>query len=136
MPVAKGSLVGCFGLTEPNHGSDPDGMETTAVKRGSTYLLNGTKTWQVVFTDCLPLPLFLVHIVIMCLARITNSPIADVFIVWARTMEDKKIRGFILEKASRRSLSSLSLSSMLYCHAYHLMGTIGDEGSFGTADPR
>ncbi|KAJ1925619.1 hypothetical protein IWQ60_004442 [Tieghemiomyces parasiticus] len=74
--LAKGKLVGCFGLTEPNHGSDPAGMETTARKtdRG-TYILNGSKTW------------------------ITNSPIADVFVVWAKNLsEDGKIRGFILDK--------------------------------------
>ncbi|KAJ1976646.1 hypothetical protein H4R34_003896 [Dimargaris verticillata] len=74
--LAKGKLIGCFGLTEPNHGSDPAGMETTArqTDRG-TYILNGSKTW------------------------ITNSPIADVFIVWAKDVKgDGKIRGFILEK--------------------------------------
>ncbi|KAJ3209158.1 hypothetical protein HDU67_006372 [Dinochytrium kinnereticum] len=71
--LATGELAGAFGLTEPNHGSDPAGMETTAKKVGETYILNGTKTW------------------------ITNSPIADVFVVWAKT-EDKKIRGFILER--------------------------------------
>ncbi|KAJ3098973.1 hypothetical protein HDU96_010875 [Phlyctochytrium bullatum] len=73
---ATGELAGCFGLTEPNHGSDPAGMETTAKKVGEYYILNGTKTW------------------------ITNSPIADVFVVWAKT-EDKKIRGFILERGMK-----------------------------------
>ena len=73
--VAKGNLVGCFGLTEPNHGSDPAGMETTAKKRGDKYILNGSKTW------------------------ITNSPIADVFVVWAKC-DDKRIRGFILDKGA------------------------------------
>lgn len=71
--LAKGEIIGAFGLTEPNHGSDPAGMETTAKLRGDTYVVNGSKTW------------------------ITNSPIADVFIVWAKT-EDGIIRGFILEK--------------------------------------
>ncbi|KAJ1971320.1 hypothetical protein H4R35_005334 [Dimargaris xerosporica] len=74
--LAKGRLIGCFGLTEPNHGSDPAGMETTARKtdRG-TFILNGSKTW------------------------ITNSPIADVFVVWAKDVKGGgKIRGFILEK--------------------------------------
>jgi glutaryl-CoA dehydrogenase len=71
--LAKGEWAGAFGLTEPNHGSDPAGMETNAKKVGDTYILNGTKTW------------------------ITNSPIADVFVVWAKT-EDKQIRGFILER--------------------------------------
>ncbi|KAJ3045910.1 hypothetical protein HDV00_006176 [Rhizophlyctis rosea] len=74
--LGKGLKVGAFGLTEPNHGSDPGSMETTAKKRGDTYVLNGSKTW------------------------ITNSPIADVFVVWAKT-EDKKIRGFILEKGMK-----------------------------------
>ncbi|KAI8806265.1 glutaryl-CoA dehydrogenase, mitochondrial isoform a precursor [Cladochytrium replicatum] len=74
--LAKGELVGCFGLTEPNHGSDPAGMETNAKKHGDVYVLNGSKTW------------------------ITNSPIADVFVVWAKT-EDGKIRGFILEKGMK-----------------------------------
>jgi alkylation response protein AidB-like acyl-CoA dehydrogenase len=62
--VATGKKVGCFGLTEPNHGSDPGGMETRARKDGDSYVLNGSKTW------------------------ITNSPIADVFIVWAKDDEN------------------------------------------------
>lgn len=74
--LAKGKLVGCFGLTEPNHGSDPGSMETVAkehpTKKGY-YLLSGTKTW------------------------ITNSPIADVMIVWAKL--DGKIRGFVIERS-------------------------------------
>jgi len=65
--------VGCFGLTEPNHGSDPGGMETKATKKGDNFVLNGSKTW------------------------ISNSPIADVFIVWAKD-DNNDIRGFILEK--------------------------------------
>ncbi|KAI9018608.1 glutaryl-CoA dehydrogenase [Phycomyces nitens] len=73
--LAKGVKVGCFGLTEPNHGSDPSGMETTAKKVNGHYVLNGSKTW------------------------ITNSPIADVFIVWAKNLDEGgAIRGFILEK--------------------------------------
>ena len=71
--LASGKKVGAFGLTEPNHGSDPAGMETKAVLKGDHYLVSGSKTW------------------------ISNSPIADVFIVWAKT-EDGVIRGFILEK--------------------------------------
>lgn len=78
MDIAKGKLVGCFGLTEPNHGSDPSGMETFAKKTSSGWRLNGSKTW------------------------ITNSPIADVFVVWARC-EDGPIRGFILEKVCHSS---------------------------------
>jgi len=76
--LARGELVGCFGLTEPNHGSDPAGMETTAKKVNGHYVLSGSKTW------------------------ITNSPIADVFIVWAKNLdEDGAIRGFILEKGMK-----------------------------------
>nr|XP_031293249.1 glutaryl-CoA dehydrogenase, mitochondrial isoform X4 [Camelus dromedarius] len=75
---AKGELLGCFGLTEPNHGSDPGSMETRARHNPSSrsYTLNGTKTW------------------------ITNSPVADLFVVWARC-EDGCIRGFLLEKGMR-----------------------------------
>lgn len=78
--LAKGELIGCFGLTEPNHGSDPSSMETKARYNPSskTYTLNGTKSW------------------------ITNSPIADVFIVWGKCDKDNdKIRGFILEKGMK-----------------------------------
>lgn len=71
--LATGEWVGCFGLTEPNHGSDPGNMETRAKKVDGGYLLKGSKMW------------------------ITNSPIADVFIVWAKN-DEKRIRGFILEK--------------------------------------
>lgn len=70
--LAKGERIGCFGLTEPNHGSDPAGMETHAKAKGEGWILNGAKTW------------------------ITHSPIADVFIVWAK--EGTEIRAFILEK--------------------------------------
>jgi len=78
--LAAGEWIGCFGLTEPNHGSDPDGMETRAKKIDSGYSLSGNKMW------------------------ITNSPIADVFVVWARCVGgdfDGKIRGFILEKGMK-----------------------------------
>lgn len=71
--LATGEWVGCFGLTEPNHGSDPGNMETRAKKVDGGYLLKGSKMW------------------------ITNSPIADVFIVWAKN-DEKRIRGYILEK--------------------------------------
>jgi glutaryl-CoA dehydrogenase len=71
--LASGELVGCFGLTEPDHGSDPGGMKTRARKVDGGWRLKGAKMW------------------------ITNSPIADVFIVWAKDDSDT-IRGFILEK--------------------------------------
>jgi glutaryl-CoA dehydrogenase len=74
--LASGQWIGCFGLTEPNHGSDPGALETRARKTADGYLLNGTKTW------------------------ITNAPIADVFLVWART-DDGAIRGFLLEKGAK-----------------------------------
>jgi glutaryl-CoA dehydrogenase len=74
--LATGEWVGCFGLTEPNHGSDPGSMETRAVKTPGGYRLRGNKMW------------------------ITNAPIADVFVVWGKT-EDGVIRGFILEKGMK-----------------------------------
>ncbi|ROT96171.1 acyl-CoA dehydrogenase [Marinobacter sp. R17] len=74
--LASGEWIGCFGLTEPNHGSDPGSMETRAKKVDGGYKLSGSKIW------------------------ITNSPIADVFVVWGKT-EDGKIRGFILEKGMK-----------------------------------
>ncbi|HEY2418857.1 MAG TPA: acyl-CoA dehydrogenase [Steroidobacteraceae bacterium] len=72
-PLARGELIGCFGLTEPGHGSDPGGLLTRARRVAGGYRLTGSKTW------------------------ITNSPIADVFVVWAKT-DDGEIRGFVLEK--------------------------------------
>ena len=76
--LAKGELVGCFGLTEPDAGSDPGGMRTRATKTPTGYKLSGSKMW------------------------ITNSPIADVFVVWAKSdAHDGKIRGFVLEKGMK-----------------------------------
>lgn len=71
--LAKGNLIGCFGLTEPDHGSDPSGMKTKATLKGDHYILNGSKNW------------------------ITNSPIADLFVIWAKD-DGGTIRGFLLEK--------------------------------------
>src|SRR5436853_5425905 len=71
--LATGELVGCFGLTEPNHGSDPGSMESRARKDRGGYVPRGQKTW------------------------ITNSPIADVFVVWAKD-DAGEIRGFLLER--------------------------------------
>src|SRR5262249_45650786 len=76
LKLASGEWVGCFGLTEPDHGSDLGGMISRATKAAGGYQLRGTKVW------------------------ITNSPIADVFLVWAKT-EDGVIRGFILEKGMK-----------------------------------
>jgi glutaryl-CoA dehydrogenase len=73
--LASGEIVGCFGLTEPDHGSDPGSMTTRARKAPGGYRLSGAKTW------------------------ITNAPIADLFLVWAKT-EDDVIRGFLIEKGA------------------------------------
>ncbi|MEK9677167.1 MAG: acyl-CoA dehydrogenase [Rhodospirillaceae bacterium] len=73
--LATGEIIGCFGLTEPDHGSDPGGMKTRAEKTSDGYLLTGNKMW------------------------ISNSPVADVFVVWAKL--DGVIRGFILEKGMK-----------------------------------
>jgi glutaryl-CoA dehydrogenase len=76
--LARGELIGCFGLTEPNAGSDPGGMVTRAEKIDGGYRLTGAKTW------------------------ISNAPIADVFVVWAKSRaHGDKIRGFILEKGMK-----------------------------------
>jgi glutaryl-CoA dehydrogenase len=73
--MGEGAAIGCFGLTEPGHGSDPASMETYAERDGDEYVLSGAKTW------------------------ITNSPIADVALVWARdrSAEDDPVRGFLVE---------------------------------------
>ena len=79
--LASGEMIGCFGLTEPDHGSDPGSMVTTAVKTDGGWKLNGAKMW------------------------ITNSPIADVAVVWAKAKESKNdegiIRGFLVEKGMK-----------------------------------
>ena len=76
--LASGEWIGCFGLTEPDAGSDPGGMKTRATKVQGGYVLNGTKMW------------------------ISNSPFADVFVVWAKSeAHDGKIRGFVLEKGMK-----------------------------------
>jgi glutaryl-CoA dehydrogenase len=74
--LATGEIVGCFGLTEPDHGSDPGGMKTRAKKTSGGYVLKGAKMW------------------------ITNSPIADIAVVWAKT-EDDVIRGFVVERGMK-----------------------------------
>ncbi|WP_273500254.1 acyl-CoA dehydrogenase [Paracoccus sphaerophysae] len=76
--LASGEWIGCFGLTEPDAGSDPGGMKTTAKKTANGYVLNGSKMW------------------------ISNSPIADVFVVWAKSdTHGSKIRGFVLDKGTK-----------------------------------
>jgi glutaryl-CoA dehydrogenase len=74
--LATGEMVGCFGLTEPDAGSDPGGMKTNAKRTSNGYVLNGAKMW------------------------ITNSPIADIAVIWAK-LEDEGIHGFIVERASK-----------------------------------
>ena len=78
--LASGEKVGCFGLTEPNHGSDPGNMETRAKKVDGGYLVSGSKTW------------------------ITNSPIADVCVVWAKL--EGKITGFVIEREGSKGLDT------------------------------
>ncbi|MEX0779139.1 MAG: acyl-CoA dehydrogenase [Balneolales bacterium] len=79
--LANAELIGCFGLTEPDHGSDPASMTTTAIKQDGGWVLNGAKMW------------------------ITNSPIADVAVVWAKAKENREdkaeIRGFLVEKGMK-----------------------------------
>jgi len=74
-PLARGERIGCFGLTEPDHGSDPGSMETRARKVDGGFVLKGSKTW------------------------ISNAPIADVFVVWAKL--DGVVRGFVLEQGMK-----------------------------------
>ena len=118
--MAKGKLIGCFGLTEPDHGSDPGGMETRARKDGDGWILNGTKRW------------------------ITNGSIADVAIVWARV--DEGITGFLVEKGTpgfsthdihgkfsmRASITSeLIMEDVRIPASAHLPGARGLKGPLG-----
>jgi glutaryl-CoA dehydrogenase len=73
--MTRGEVIGCFGLTEPHGGSDPGNMKTHAKRRGGDWVLNGAKMW------------------------ITNAPIADLFVIWARTEDG--VRGFLVEKGAR-----------------------------------
>ena len=91
--LATGEFIGCFGLTEPDAGSDPAGMKTRAVKTEGGYRLSGSKMW------------------------ISNAPIADVFVVWAKSeAHDGKIRGFILEKGMK-GLSAPKVANKLSLRA-------------------
>ena len=120
--LVSGEWVGCFGLTEPNHGSDPGGMETRATKVDGGWTLHGSKMW------------------------ITNSPIADVFIVWAKGEDQGAIRGFILEKGmpglsapkieGKFSLRASSTGEIVMDEVYvpdenRLPGAVGLKGPFG-----
>ncbi len=97
--LGTGEAVGCFGLTEPEHGSNPSGMATRASPDGDGYVLSGTKTW------------------------ITNAPIADVAIVWARVGDDGPIRGFLVE-TDRDGVSTPKLTEKLSLRA-SITGEIG-----------
>jgi glutaryl-CoA dehydrogenase len=119
--LVTGELVGCFGLTEPEAGSDPGGMTTRAEKIADGYRLTGSKVW------------------------ITNAPIADIFIVWAKSDDDEgKIRGFIVEKGTpgldvSRIDNKLSLRASA-TGAFHMDGVVvGEEqilpGAVGLAGP-
>jgi glutaryl-CoA dehydrogenase len=99
--LGAGEKVGCFGLTEPEHGSNPSGMETTAERDADGYVLNGSKTW------------------------ITNSPIADVAVVWARdqSADDTPVRGFLVE-TDRDGVSTNKIDEKLSLRA-SITGEIG-----------
>ncbi|MDB2522570.1 acyl-CoA dehydrogenase [Alphaproteobacteria bacterium] len=91
--LSSGEFIGCFGLTEPDAGSDPAGMRTNAKKVDGGFMLNGSKTW------------------------ISNAPIADVFVVWAKSAEhDNMIKGFILEKGMK-GLSAPKIENKLSLRA-------------------
>jgi glutaryl-CoA dehydrogenase len=105
--LAKGELVGCFGLTEPDAGSDPGGMRTRAVKTADGYKLSGSKMW------------------------ITNSPIADVFVVWAKSeAHGGAIKGFVLEKGMK-GLSAPKIKEKLSLRASITGEIVMDEVEVG-----
>ncbi len=101
--LAKGEWIGCFGLTEPNHGSDPGSMQSRAKQVAGGYSLSGAKTW------------------------ISNSPIADVFVVWAKD-DAGEIRGFILEK-SMKGLSAPAIHGKVGLRA-SITGEVVMDGVF------
>ena len=105
--LATGEFIGCFGLTEPDHGSDPGGMVTRAKSVDGGYSLSGAKMW------------------------ISNSPIADVFVIWAKT-DDDKIRGFILDKGMK-GLSAPKIEGKLALRT-SVTGEIVMEDVFVTED--
>jgi glutaryl-CoA dehydrogenase len=101
--LASGEWIGCFGLTEPDAGSDPGGMKTRAEKTATGYKLTGSKMW------------------------ISNAPIADVFVVWAKSSaHDNQIRGFVLEKGMR-GLSAPKIGGKLSLRA-SITGEVVMEG--------
>ena len=105
--LASGELIGCFGLTEPEAGSDPGGMRTNARRTAGGYLLSGSKTW------------------------ISSSPIADVFVVWAKSeAHGGKVRGFILEKGMK-GLSAPKIGGKLSLRASITGGIVMDDVEVG-----
>ncbi len=105
--LASGEFIGCFGLTEPDAGSDPEGMTTRAVKTASGYRITGTKTW------------------------ISNAPIADVFVIWAKSdAHDGRIRGFVLDKGMA-GLSTAKIEGKLSLRASVTGMVIMDEVEAG-----
>ena len=119
--LAKAELIGCFGLTEPDHGSDAGGMRTRAKKVDGGYLLSGSKNW------------------------ITNSPIADIMVVWAKDEQDQ-IRGYVLERGAeglatpkidgkfslRASATGMIMMDEVFCPEENLLPNVkGLRGPFG-----
>ncbi len=105
--LTSGEMIGCFGLTEPDAGSDPGGMKTRAVKTANGYKLTGTKMW------------------------ISNAPIADVFIIWAKSeAHDGKIRGFVMEKGMK-GLSAPKIAGKLSLRASVTGEIVMDGVEFG-----
>ena len=90
--LASGEYIGCFGLTEPDSGSDASTMSTKAIKDGNNYILNGGKTW------------------------ISNSPMADVFVVWAKN-EENKINGFVLDRGMNGTITTPKIEGKLSLRA-------------------
>jgi glutaryl-CoA dehydrogenase len=105
--LASGELIGCFGLTEPEAGSDPGGMRTTARRTAGGYVLDGSKTW------------------------ISSSPIADVFVVWARSeAHGGKVRGFVLDKGMK-GLTAPKIGGKLSLRASITGGIVMDDVEVG-----
>ena len=114
--MARGELIGCFGLTEPDHGSDPGGMETRAVKDGDGWVINGAKMW------------------------ITNGSLADLCIVWAKTADG--VRGFVVDtdtpgfsarKIEKKLSLRASVTSELHFDDMRVAGTALLPGTRGSA---
>lgn len=88
--LMAGEAVGCFGLTEPNVGSDPSSMLTKAEQqKDGSWILNGSKNW------------------------ITNSPIADIFVIWAKDVKDGKIKGFVVDKRIHEGVEAPSIEGKM-----------------------